>query len=271
MNVSAKGSALIKKFEGLRLETYDDQAPWRSLKIGETPFGTLTIGYGHTGASAYIGKVITQAEADELLRKDLEVFENGVNALLGRPIHQSGFDAFVSLAFNIGLSAFGKSTALKRAIQGNMIGAAEAITWFNKVRKNGKLVVEPGLVRRRAEEKALFLSEVSSSVGYQEISSMRIASNLVDVGSQLPSKPQIYEDVQEKSLVQSKTVWTSVFGGLVVAVLSAYGFGIEGHELKDLIPRALSGDTEALLILFGPAWAAVLTYLRTITNKPINS
>ena len=64
---SEKGLALTKSFEGLRLEAYQDVA------------GVWTIGYGHTGPELLSGMKITQADADALLRADVQTAVNFVN------------------------------------------------------------------------------------------------------------------------------------------------------------------------------------------------
>ena len=69
MKISEKGIEFIKKEEGLVLNAYQCEA------------GVWTIGYGHT-AGVKKGQIITTEKADELLRKDLKDFENGVNSLL---------------------------------------------------------------------------------------------------------------------------------------------------------------------------------------------
>ncbi|RFB01473.1 lysozyme [Parvularcula marina] len=141
MRISNDGIALIKRFEGLELEAYRDAV------------GILTIGYGHTGDDVYEGQVINEAEAEAILRRDLDRFEVAVNEGIKAPTAQSMFDAFVSLSFNIGSGAFKKSTALKRHNKRDYVGASEAITWWNKAGGN----VLTGLVRRRAAEEALYL------------------------------------------------------------------------------------------------------------------
>lgn len=144
---SARGIALIKRFEGLRLRAYKDVA------------GVWTIGYGHTGPDARAGSAITSARAEALLRRDLRRFEAAVARLVTVPIGQARRDALVSLAFNIGIGAFGRSTALRRLNAGDPDGAAEAMRWWNKATVAGRKVVVRGLTRRRAAETALFLSE----------------------------------------------------------------------------------------------------------------
>lgn len=140
MKVSDAGLDLIKSFEGVRLDAY------------VCPAGVLTIGYGHTG-DVYPGQVITLLEADDLLRRDAEKFERCVGVAVN-DVTQGQFDACVSLAFNIGCSAFGKSTLVRKIAQGDMSGAADEFLRWNKA--GGREMA--GLTRRREAEREMFLS-----------------------------------------------------------------------------------------------------------------
>lgn len=144
MKINDKGKALIKRFEGLRLDAY------------RCPAGVATIGYGSTGPHVRMGMTITPGEAERLLDQDLARFEVGVSAMIGSiPTSEDEFSAMVSLAFNVGLQAFATSTLLKRHKAGNKVGAANAfLSWVFANKK--KL---PGLVRRREAERELYLSE----------------------------------------------------------------------------------------------------------------
>lgn len=144
MKTSERGIELIKKYEGLRLTAY------------RCPSGVLTIGYGHT-KTVVLGMSINRTMADLLLMQDLQVFEDGVNRLVKVPLTQNQFDALVSLSFNIGLGAFGRSTMLKLLNNKDYKGAAESfMKWVNGRSPQG-LVPLPGLIKRRTEEKELFL------------------------------------------------------------------------------------------------------------------
>ncbi len=146
MRINQAGLNLIKAFEGLELEAYRDAV------------GIWTIGYGHTG-DVQEGMVITRAQAEDLLKKDLARFEQAVGNMIRTQVNENEFSALVSLAYNIGAAALAGSTTIRRLNAGDYIGAADAIEWWNKARVNGQLVVLPGLARRRAAEKALFLTE----------------------------------------------------------------------------------------------------------------
>ncbi|MDT9600299.1 lysozyme [Sphingosinicella rhizophila] len=141
MQISQQGLDLIKRFEGLKLHSY------------LCPANVWTIGYGSTGSHVGEGMAIGAAEAEALLRKDLARIERAVEAA-ARGAKQSEFDALVSFAFNVGTGAFRRSTLLKRHNEGDQQGAADQFPRWNKV---GRLVL-PGLTRRRAAERALYLS-----------------------------------------------------------------------------------------------------------------
>lgn len=143
-----KGVALIRKWEGCKLEAYRCSA------------GVPTIGIGHTGPDVRMGMVITQEQADELFRKDLARFEHGVEAILGlSPTSDDQFSALVAFSFNLGLHALLKSTLLKKHKARDYAAAAAQFGAWTHARVNGQLKQLPGLVARREAERKLYLSE----------------------------------------------------------------------------------------------------------------
>lgn len=96
---------------------------------------------------------IDEAEAEALLCKDVGRFERAVVAMAQAPT-QNEFDALVSFAFNVGTGALKSSTLLKRHNAGDHQGAADQFLRWNRVGRS----VLPGLTRRRAAERALYLS-----------------------------------------------------------------------------------------------------------------
>lgn len=144
MNTGANGIALMHYYEQCRLTAYPDPA------TGGAPW---TIGWGDTGPDVKPGLTITQMEADIRFAKRLaREFEPGVSKLLTRTPAQFQYDAFVSLAYNIGLGNFSKSTALRKFNMGDLDAAAEAILSWNKAA--GKVM--KGLQRRRWAEHKVF-------------------------------------------------------------------------------------------------------------------
>lgn len=147
MNINQETLDLIKRFEGLRLKAYRDSV------------GVLTIGYGTTtragiGVTVTEGMEINEADAEAFLKMALEKFSAQILPAFTRKPSENQFGAMLSLAYNIGPTAFKKSTCLKRFNAGDTEGAAEALTWFKKA--GGKVL--KGLVRRRAAERELFLA-----------------------------------------------------------------------------------------------------------------
>lgn len=136
----------IKKHEALRLTAY---LP--------TKDDVWTIGWGHT-KTARQGMVITEAQAEDLLRQDLAWVEDTIKRLVKVPLEQNQFDALASLIFNIGGAAFAKSTVLRKLNEGDYKGAADAFLMWDKQRdkQTGKMNKLRGLTIRRTEERALF-------------------------------------------------------------------------------------------------------------------
>ena len=128
----------IKEFEGLSLKAYK---PVPTEKF-------YTIGYGHYGADVKANQVITEKEAESLLRKDLEKFEDYVNNL-GVCKRYSEFASLVDFSFNLGTAALGRSTLLKYIRQGKaeQYIRGEFAKWVNS--KGMRL---KGLVIRRQWE-----------------------------------------------------------------------------------------------------------------------
>ena len=141
MHTSQKGLDLIKSFEGLRLSAY------------KCPAEVWTIGYGTT-AGVKMGDMITKERAEELLREDVKRFEGYVDRLVKVPLTQGQFDALVSFTYNLGPGALEKSTLLDQLNRGDYDSAAEQ---FGRWVFAGGRKLE-GLAKRRAAEKALFLS-----------------------------------------------------------------------------------------------------------------
>ena len=147
--INETGIGLIKRFEGCRLTAYKCAA------------GVWTIGYGHT-SGVHSGQAITQAQADALLRQDLEKFERYVNSTAYVPItaqlNENQFAALVSFAFNCGQGN------LKRLCAGrNTVQIAAAMPQYR--RAAGQVL--PGLVQRRAAEVALFNTPVTTAPANQ--------------------------------------------------------------------------------------------------------
>lgn len=143
--MKTKDLNIIKEFEGLILNAYDDGV------------SVWTIGYGTirypNGTRVKRGDKITLEQAEQYLRHDLSNFEDTVNSLVKVPLTQNQFDALTSLVYNIGSSAFSKSTLLKKLNAKDYKGAADQFLVWNKA--GGRTL--QGLINRRTKERQLFL------------------------------------------------------------------------------------------------------------------
>lgn len=141
MKTSENGFNLIKKYEGLRLSAY------------KCPAGVWTIGYGHTN-NVRPDDIITETQAAELFLRDVLDVEGAINRLVTKTLTQGQYDALVSFIFNLGSGRFAKSTLRRLINEGNFEGAAKQFGRW--VYANEKKL--PGLVKRREEERQLFIS-----------------------------------------------------------------------------------------------------------------
>lgn len=148
MNTSEKGLALIKYFEGVRAKPY------------RCPAGYWTVGVGHLiTRSAELpdswNRELEPNEIDEILKKDLVKFENGVLRLLHpKQPTQFEFDALVSFSFNLGLGCFQRSTVRSAFKRGDKKRAGEVLLKYCYA--GGRKL--KGLIRRRIAEHALLMS-----------------------------------------------------------------------------------------------------------------
>lgn len=145
MSISQNGINLLSSFEGCELTAY------------LCPANVWTIGFGTTvypsGMKVKKSDTCTLEQAKQLKAQDLKRFEKIVNNLVKASLTQNQFDALVSLVYNIGPSAFEKSTLLKKLNAGDYQGAADQFIVWNK--SGGKVL--QGLVDRRTKERKLFL------------------------------------------------------------------------------------------------------------------
>lgn len=151
MKTSHKGIDFIKELEGFRSYLYQD----RKKKA---------IGYGHNVTSKAELKEykygITKGLAKKILKKDLQIFERVVNKYIKVPLTQGQFDALVSMAFNIGASAFANRATFVKKIN-NQSSPSVIKHWWSLWKKSSKFNVltqkyekkdDPILVERRKKE-----------------------------------------------------------------------------------------------------------------------
>ena len=138
MKISKNGIELIKCFESF--------SPKACKCLATEKY--YTIGYGHYGSDVKENQTITKEQAEELLQKDLEKFEQKVNKYNNvYNFNQNQFDSLVSFCYNVGnidqLTAKGTRTIKE---------ISEKILAYNK--SGGKVI--NGLTNRRKKEKELF-------------------------------------------------------------------------------------------------------------------
>ena len=147
MNIGKEGIALIKEFEGCKLNAY------------KCPAGVWTIGIGSTryanGSKVKEGdKLRDEAQADDLLKVTIATFTHAVNTAIRPTMTQNEFDALVCLCYNIGTTGFATSTLVKLF---NADATKEDVSrqFLRWDKAGGKSLA--GLTRRRAAEAQLFL------------------------------------------------------------------------------------------------------------------
>ena len=230
MRMSAAGLAVVKEFEGLRLKAY------------KCPAAVWTVGYGHTSAAGNPivtpELVITNAEAEQILERDMVQYEDGVRKFVKVELTQNQFDALVDFAYNAGVGALQKSTLLKKVNAGKF---DEVPAEFMKWTKGGGKEL-PGLVRRRRAEVKLWRG--------------------LDTEAPVPTSQARFQPDQpkaSKSITQSKEAHAAVAaGGLgtIAVVQEVMPMVREGGDL-------LGSLSPTILILFVIiAAAAAVWYFR---------
>jgi lysozyme len=136
MALSASAFVGLAMTEGYRDAAYIPVA-------GDVP----TIGFGTT-EGVKIGDTITPPKALVRALNDVSKFEGAIKRCVTVPLHQHEYDAYVSMTYNIGASAFCNSTLVKKLNAGDYEGACLEIKRWN--RQGGKVSV--GLTRRREAE-----------------------------------------------------------------------------------------------------------------------
>lgn len=155
--VSEKGIALIKQFEGNGLDVYQDVA------------GLDTVGVGHLitdeekASGRFADGRITEEESTELLLEDLASIQKQVRGCVKQNLTQEQYDALVSMAFNIGGNAFCNSTLVKKLNAGNFVEVPNEMGRWTKANINGTLTPVQGLVNRRQAEARLFATAPSTA------------------------------------------------------------------------------------------------------------
>lgn len=136
--LSAAGLVGILGYEGFREKAYNDGV------------GVTTVGFGTT-TGVKPGDRISVEEALRRASSDTEKIGNAIKKCIKVPLNQNEYDAYVSLAYNIGPTAFCNSTLVEKLNDSNYLGACSQILRWTRAK--GKVL--KGLVTRRQQEYAL--------------------------------------------------------------------------------------------------------------------
>lgn len=222
--ISWEGVVEIAESEGCKLTAYQDIV------------GVWTIGWGETEGVTE-GMVWSQAKADQRLCARLEEFSGSVRHACKVPPNDNELAAMTSLAYNIGIGGFRRSSVLKNHNAGDKISASRAFGLWNKA--GGKVV--NGLVLRRAREAALYLKPAYTDEA-------PTLAQKVDPESKLTSSP-----------IAQSGVTTAATGG--VALLASVS-----SDLKELAQN-LSVDPLLVFGVIGLVVGGVVTYQRYKQRK----
>ena len=157
MKVSDRCKEMIKHHEGVRFKPYRCPARLFTIGVGHVLYsdqGRLPLDQRDAfQLKAEDNRTFSKAEVDGLLSADLQRFEVGVARLFPMVLTTGQNDALVSFAFNLGLGGLQRSTLRQKVLREEPEAADEFLKF---TRGGGKIL--PGLVKRRNDERALFLS-----------------------------------------------------------------------------------------------------------------
>jgi GH24 family phage-related lysozyme (muramidase) len=139
---------LIKEFEGFKDYAYIDTD------------GTPVIGYGLSrigGLPVQIGDRISTTQADAALNAHLREIHQELGQIIKVDLSDRQLSALTSIAFNVGVDNIKNSTLVRKINTKDYAGAADEFLRWDKANIQGSIVQMPGLTRRRAAERQLFL------------------------------------------------------------------------------------------------------------------
>ena len=158
MKVSQRCKDMIKHHEGVRFKPYRCPALLWTACVGHVLYPEQAkIPMDQRGAYPLRpehNRTFSKEEVDGILSADLQRFEAGIAKLFPMVLTQGQNDALVSFAFNLGLGGVQRSTLRQKVLRGEIEEASNEFLKFT--RGGGKIL--PGLVKRRQDERSLFLS-----------------------------------------------------------------------------------------------------------------
>jgi lysozyme len=143
------------------LRAQEGTPSYSAVKDGKLKDGTqlYSIGLGHQiqpNESYLMTALLNDKEVLEIFKKDIEEIRSSMNKVIKVPINKNQQLALLSLRYNIGGTAFNKSTLLRRLNEGNFNDAAMRFAEWRL--SEGK--INQGLVNRRERERQLFSKPV---------------------------------------------------------------------------------------------------------------
>lgn len=120
---------------------------YSSKAIIPVPGDKPTIGFGTTDG-VKLGDSITPPKALQRALQDIQQFEGAIKRCVTVPLHQREYDAYTSLTYNIGQTAFCNSTLVRKLNAQDYAGACKEILRWDRFQ--GKPL--SGLTKRRQAE-----------------------------------------------------------------------------------------------------------------------
>lgn len=142
LGISASLLVSIALNEGYRGEAYKDAV------------GVPTVGYGETKGVSMKSKTSPDRALVQLL-SSANRHADDIRQCISVPLYQHEFDAYVSLAYNIGAKNFCHSTLARKLNAKDYAGACTEIRRWNKA--GGKVLA--GLTKRREQEYRMCMGE----------------------------------------------------------------------------------------------------------------
>jgi len=136
LEISKDGLQLIGNFESCRKDSY------------YCPAHVVTAGVGHTGSDVKIKRIYSDEQIAAWWANDILGTEKCVKENASHAMKQGQFDAYVSLAFNVGCGTFSRSSVVKYENNGQILKSCQSILLYDKA--NGRVL--QGLKSRREKE-----------------------------------------------------------------------------------------------------------------------
>ena len=144
MNRTQIASLVLSAFALVGIATHEGYSDQAIIPIkGDVP----TIGFGST-EGVKLGDKTNPVQALQRTMRDIEKMESAVKKCVKVPLYQHEYDAYVSLAYNIGTGNFCDSTLVKKLNQQDYVGACKEILRWDRA---GGRVIKGLTIRRQAE------------------------------------------------------------------------------------------------------------------------